>query len=404
MNRARGHADDFTFVDYIAAPTLNRCKITGKLRPVHTFLEQIRQMAVPARTKAARATGTPPSGLLQLACNLQVNKAMNKPDKTFEDLRRKARESAATRWSRKELAQIALLKGAHQESIAPIIRDCPVKVLASGDVLLRAGEPCEALYMVLSGRLHMEDLSGTAIRAGDSIGELFLLEQTVSAMTISAVEPTRLLVINRDVAWALIKKSHEIARNWLALFAERTQVSGTIAGSEEFKTTHADQAAQDEHAAVHHRSWLNSMLPRLVARGNTSKKPLGLLLFEIDGFADYVARFGHAAGERAHHAVAQTIIMNVRPTDLVVNHGAAQFAVVLPDSDATHACLVGERVRKAISLAGALAPDQSVLHSLTVSAGATELKPSFDASILLAAAETALLMAKTRGGDRVAMQ
>ncbi len=329
---------------------------------------------------------------------------MNKPDKKFAFLRRKARELASTRWSRKELAQITLLKDAHQESIAPILRDCPVRVLAAGEVLLRAGEPCQALFLVLSGRLRIEDLSGTPIKVGDSIGELFLLEKTDVAFTITATEPTRLLVIDRDIAWALIRRSHEIARNWLGLFAKRTRVSGTITGSQEFKTSHSNDAAHSEQPGLHNRHWLDTMLPRYIARSSAGKKPLGLLLIEVDGFADYVARLGESAGDQALQALARTIVFNLRPTDLVVSYGTAQLAVVLPESDATDACLVGERVRKAVSQAGALAPDQSVLHSLSVSIGATEYRSATDAPKLLAAAEAALNMAKTSGGDRVAMQ
>jgi diguanylate cyclase (GGDEF)-like protein len=333
---------------------------------------------------------------------------MENSNKTFAFLRRRARESAATRWSRKELAQIALFKGAHQESIAPILRDCPVRVLASGDVLLRAGEPCPALYLVLSGRLRMQDPDSTRpdtlIRAGDSIGELALLEKVVVAPTVSAVEPTRVLVISRDVAWALIRKSHDIARNWLALLAQRTRVSGVVAGSEQLSTSHPLHTTHDESTGLFNRRWLDAMLQRQIARSSTGNHPLSVLLVEIDRFTDFIARLGQITGDLAYQAVAQTIVLNVRPNDPVVSYGTAQFAVVLVDSDVAGACVVGERMRAAISRAGALAPEENILHSLTVSVGAAELKPFIDATSLLSAAETALELARSKGGDRVAMQ
>ncbi|MEW6332137.1 MAG: GGDEF domain-containing protein [Pseudomonadota bacterium] len=332
---------------------------------------------------------------------------MDQSKKTFEDMRREARASASARWSRKELAQIALLKGAHQETIAPLLRDCPVQSLASGEVLLRAGEPCPALYMVLSGRLRMEGPSSTVpdifVRAGDSIGELSLLKDAVVAPTISAAEPTRLLVVDRNIAWALIRASHEIARNWLALLAERTRVRGVIAGNEELKTTHGHLASHDEHTGLYNRHWLESMLPRQIARSTASQAPLALLLVEIDDFADYVARSGTAAGDKVCHAVAQLLVHNLRPTDVVVHYGAGQFAVVLPDSNVASACVVGERVRLAVSRDGASIPGESASLSLTVSVGVTELQASIDAPAFLAAAEAALQMATTSGGNRVGM-
>lgn len=332
---------------------------------------------------------------------------MDKPNKTFAFLRRKARESSATRWSRRELAQIALFKGAHQESIAPILRDAPVRVLSTGEVLLHAGETFQALHLVLSGRLRMQDpnaaVPDTLIRPGDSIGELFLLRQASVASTISAVEPVRLLVINRDAAWALIRKSHDIAGNWLSLFAERTSLTVTVGGSEELKTSHPLHTTHDESTGLFNRRWLEAILPRQIARSSTGHRPLALLLVEIDRFTDYVARYGQITGDLAYQAVAQTIVLNVRPNDPVVSYGSAQFAILLPDADAAGACLVGERMRSAISRAGALAPDENVLHSLTVSVGAAELKPFADASALLATAEGTLQLAKAAGGDRVAM-
>ncbi len=333
---------------------------------------------------------------------------MSHANKSFADLRREARASASIRFSRKELARVALLKGAHQETIVPLLTDCPVRVLATGEVLLRAGESCQTLYLVLSGRLQMQDPSSTVpdmfVTAGDSIGELFLLQEAVVNWTVSAAEPTRLLVVDRKTAWALIGASHETARNWLSLLAERLRTGGTIGASAELKTSYKRHATLDESTGLHNRVWLDSMLPRQITRSAMGNAPLSLLLLEIDGYAKYTEDFGHAAGDHARYAVAQTLINSVRPTDLIACYGPAQFAVVLPEADVTGACLVAERVRHAISEAVVLMSDESILPSLTVSVGAAQFKPSTDAATFLKAAEAALQSAKATGGNRVGMQ
>lgn len=332
---------------------------------------------------------------------------MDKLQRTFAELRREARESAPTRFSRKELAQLALLKDAHQETIVPLLRNCPVRQLGVGETLLRTGESCNALYLVLSGRLRMQDSSSTAdsfVKAGDSIGELFLLQNAVVAWTISAVEPTRLLVIDHDAAWALINASHEAARNWLALLAERPRVGGIVRASEALKTSYKRHATLDDATGLYNRLWLDSTLPRQVARTSISNASLGLLLVEIDGFDKYRAEQGLEAGEHVRYAVAQTLIHNVRPTDLVACYDSARFAVVLPEANVSAACIVAERVRHAVSEAVIMMSDESILPSVTVSVGAAEYKPSSDAPGLMRAAEAALASAKTIGGDRVGMQ
>jgi diguanylate cyclase (GGDEF)-like protein len=333
---------------------------------------------------------------------------MSDSNKKFAFLRRKARELAATRFSRKELAQTALLKGAHQETIAPLLNDCPVKLLMTGDMLVRAGEPCQALYIVLSGRLQMESSTSTVpatpIRAGDCIGELFLLQKAVVAATVIAAEPTRVLVIDRNIAWTLIRTSPEIARNWLSLLAQRTQITGSVGTNIELRTSHGSQAMHDECTGLYNRHWLEATLPRQIARSASSEEPLGLLLAELDGFADYVAHFGKEAGDLMCRGAAKTILTNVRPTDLVACYGNAQFAIVLPDADIAGACLAAERVRQAVNRAGALISKESGLPAFTASIGATQAQPSADALALLAAAEAALQMAKNSGGNRVGMQ
>jgi diguanylate cyclase (GGDEF)-like protein len=330
---------------------------------------------------------------------------MDKIKKTIAELRQKARETAPTRWSRRELAQMSLLKGAHQETIAPILRDCPVRVLANGDDLLRAGEACNAVYMVLSGRLAITDpgvLTPRAyIKPGDSIGEMILRERIVAASAIRAVEPSRVLVVHRDVAWELVRKSHEASQNWLAVLAGRSPPSVDIGGGSDSTAPRAP-VLHDELTGLYNRRWLEGVLPRQIARSSTGIESLALLLIEIDGFTDYTGRFGHNTADLAYQAVAQTVVLSVRPTDFVVSYGPGQFAAVLPRSDAVGACLVGERIRGAISKAGTLAPEDNLLHSLTISVGAIEMKPYADAAALLAAAEAALTLARRAGGDRVA--
>ncbi|HLF22499.1 MAG TPA: GGDEF domain-containing protein [Burkholderiales bacterium] len=314
---------------------------------------------------------------------------------------------ATARHSRRDLAQIGLLKGAHQEGIMPLLRNCPVLLMENGDVLLAAGESCDAVYMVMSGRLRMQDPSGDVadilVDAGDTIGELSLFQNAVLASTVSAIESSRVVVVERKIAWALIGASHQIARNWLALLASRSRVNGVIAGSEELKTTHGGHATLDEVTGLHNRRWLEGMLPRQMTRSATSQEPLTLLLVEIDKFHGYTQRLGPTVGDHACHAVAQTLVESIRPTDLVASYGPAQFAVVLPDSNVAGACQVGERLRHAVSKLTVGVSDDNAGSPLTVSVGVTAFQPTSDARSFLATGEAALKAARISGGNRVGM-
>lgn len=315
---------------------------------------------------------------------------------------------ATARYSRRDLAQVKLLKSAHQERIFPFLRDCAVLLLSSGEVLLRAGEACEAIYLLLSGRLRMHDPSSSAadvlVDAGDSIGELVLFQKAVIASTVSAIEPSRVLIVDRKTAWKLVGASHEISRNWLALLAARSRVTGVVGGSERLRTAHGGHPMVDETTGLHNRRWLESKLPRQMTRSSTNDASLALLLIEIDGFDEYTKHFGPDAGEQACCALAQMLVDGVRPTDLVASYGTAQFAVVLPDSDGVNAYQLGDRLRRAVSETALVSNEEGGLPALTISVGATQFQPAAKMSAFLSAAETALRMVKASGGNRVGIQ
>lgn len=312
---------------------------------------------------------------------------------------------AAAKLGGDEINRLGLFKGANADEIGILLQSCPVRSLATGDVLIRAGESCSALYLVLSGNLRATDPSSTVpdtfIKPGDSLGELFLFEDAAVAWDVSAAAPTRLLVIDASAAWGLVDSSHAVARNLLRLLVERARLGGTIAASGELRTSYKRHATLDESTGLHNRHWLDAILPRQLARSAMSNAPLSLLLIEIDDFADYCAQFGTAAGDHARYAVSQTLVNSVRPTDLVASCGPMQFAVVLPDAEIAGACRVGERLCNAVSEAVVLMSDESILPSITVSIGAALLEPASDAAAILKAAETQLQTAKRTGGNRV---
>lgn len=313
---------------------------------------------------------------------------------------------ATARHSRRDLAQVALLKGAHQERIMPLLGGCPVLLLDAGEVLLQAGDTCEAVYLMLNGRLRMQDPTGRApdvlVDAGDTIGELALFQTAVIARTVSAIEPSRVVVIDRQTAWKLVSVSHHISRNWLALLASRSRVSAVIDGAEELQTIHGGHPTLDESTGLHNRRWLESMLPRQMNRSATARAPLALLLIEIDRLDDVVKSAGPSAGERTRRVVAQALVEAVRPTDLVVSYGPAQFVVVLPDSEASNALQVGERLRHAVRTATTNA-DPEVAQA-TVSIGIAQFQPEATMSAFLRAAEATLRAVKVAGGDRVGIE
>lgn len=299
------------------------------------------------------------------------------------------------RADRSELMQLRLLDGVDMKAVEGLLKLCPVRQLVTGELLVRAGETCPALYFVLEGRLRVRDpssaIADSFVEVGDGFGELSLFQWTPSTSTVVALEPTRVIVIDAQAVDSLIAASHALARNMLSLLTERLRSSAaTIGANTQLAANNRRHVTLDDATGLHNRRWFEAVLPRQIMRSSMAHKNLALLLIDIDDFSNYNAQFGYEAGDQALYAVAQTLLGSVRPTDLVARYDASRFAVVLPESDLAGARVVADRIAHAVSEAVVLMADESILPPVTVSIGAAVLEPFSDAPALLQAAQAAL--------------
>jgi diguanylate cyclase (GGDEF)-like protein len=67
-------------------------------------------------------------------------------------------------------------------------------------------------------------------------------------------------------------------------------------------------------------------------RAERYRRPLGVLLLDLDGFKRLNDTRGHAAGDRALCEVATAVQARVRTSDLAVRLGGDEFAVLVPET------------------------------------------------------------------------
>jgi diguanylate cyclase (GGDEF)-like protein len=122
-----------------------------------------------------------------------------------------------------------------------------------------------------------------------------------------------------------------------------------------------------------------------------------ILCVDIDRLKAINDAFGHKAGDRALRDVGRILSGNTRAIDAVARLGGDEFAVLLPQTSATQALALSQRILAEV--AGCRhRPDEP----LAVSIGISELKPTGEAESdrLLASADDALYRAKAAGGGR----
>lgn len=160
----------------------------------------------------------------------------------------------------------------------------------------------------------------------------------------------------------------------------------------------ARMALCDGLTGVFNRAYFDATIEKEAARSLRSKKPLSLLLVDLDHFKKINDTLGHQAGDRVLAEVAAVLREQSRLSDTVCRYGGEEFAIILPETPRAHAHLVAERIRHKI---GSLQGEVSVTVSIGVNCAekAEDLIPQS----LFAGADAALYAAKRNGRNRCEM-
>ena len=151
--------------------------------------------------------------------------------------------------------------------------------------------------------------------------------------------------------------------------------------------------------------WANAV-PAELARAQTLRSSVGLLMLDLDKFKEINDTYGHPAGDQALRAVAESIRAEVRQGDLVARVGGDELAVLLPGASEGELLEVAGRIRDRLSaLSVAVETTNSknaVIAGVPASIGAAvypDVADTMDQLIL--AADDALLSAKRDGRNRI---
>ena len=125
------------------------------------------------------------------------------------------------------LPKIPLFSSLPSADLLHVIQRMKLHELEDGQVVVKEGERGGSLYVVVDGEVgvtvgagvHRRDLA--RLRTGAFFGELGLLTDDPRSATVTAIEPTRLLEISRELAWEVINRAPEVLRTLLRFFRDR---------------------------------------------------------------------------------------------------------------------------------------------------------------------------------------
>ncbi len=157
----------------------------------------------------------------------------------------------------------------------------------------------------------------------------------------------------------------------------------------------------DQLTQLKNRSYFDSRFREEWKRGDRQKRPLSLLMLDLDHFKLLNDRHGHVFGDLCLQRVAQTLESGLyRESDVLARYGGEEFVVLMPDTNAQQAGLVAERLRLAVAGIDSSQAGESV--SLTCSIGGASAYPDFhdNREDLLKQADQALYLAKDLGRNQ----
>lgn len=139
------------------------------------------------------------------------------------------------------------------------------------------------------------------------------------------------------------------------------------------------------------------------ARAARDKKPLSLILVDIDHFKTYNDNYGHQGGDDCLRQVATALATAARrPGDLVARYGGEEFAVVMPNTELEGAESIAEALRAGIESLNLPHAHSSTAAYVTISLGVASAMPDGEskAETVIGRADEALYQAKKLGRNQ----
>ncbi|MBC8130959.1 MAG: diguanylate cyclase [Rhizobiaceae bacterium] len=162
-------------------------------------------------------------------------------------------------------------------------------------------------------------------------------------------------------------------------------------------------ASQDGLTGIANRRVFDEVLARECATASERRRPLSLLMIDIDHFKRYNDALGHQSGDDCLRRTAAILSAAMEsPSSLVARYGGEEFVAVLPDTDLAGALDVAERILADLSQAAMPHPGLAPAAKLSVSIGAaTREHHATTPERLLSIADASLYRAKSLGRNRV---
>jgi two-component system cell cycle response regulator len=161
-------------------------------------------------------------------------------------------------------------------------------------------------------------------------------------------------------------------------------------------------AITDKLTGLYNRHYLETHIHNMVTQSTEHKKPLSLLIMDMDHFKSVNDTYGHDVGDEVLKQLAEIIVKSTRGSDLAARLGGEEFVVMMPETSESAAYDMAERMRKTVENHMFKISHATGTINKTVSIGVSNLNFSGDTvANLVKRADVALYEAKNSGRNKV---
>ena len=155
-------------------------------------------------------------------------------------------------------------------------------------------------------------------------------------------------------------------------------------------------AVTDSLTGLYNRHKLDEVMATEFERARRYKRPLSIIMLDMDGLKAINDTYGHPAGDVALKIVADAIRKTIRRVDLPARFGGDEFIIVLPEVGLDIAVRIAERISENIK------PSEDQKDMFSLSGGVAQLREEHSsAEDFIRAVDEALYRAKRAGGAQI---
>lgn len=200
-----------------------------------------------------------------------------------------------------------------------------------------------------------------------------------------------------------IEVDQQLSSNERLLVNAFAELTALALGNVRLRENLSYQSLRDPLTSLYNRRYLEEFLAKQIYQSERTKKPISVLMLDLDHFKRINDVNGHEAGDLILKQLGQLLIKETRAGDIAARYGGEEFVIILYNTNGKIALKRANDIRNLISLLHVKFGAQET-GEITASIGISEYPDDGKTGPnLIEAADKALYVAKNTGRNKVVL-